>query len=259
MQCNINLSDNLLGYSVEWTGFRTETLPNGEFIQGKKLWDWMELLIIPLVLAIGAFFLNHSERSVEHQIANERIELEREIAKDRQQEVAFQTYIDRMSELLLKEKLRTTEKPEVRDVARTRTVSIMRVLDTKRSNLVIQFLREAQIITDENSIFVRADMREMDLQNLDFTGAFLKNALLTKANLTEASLVVANLEGSSLEEANLERTMLAIAILKKANLTKANLERAFLVNADLTEANLTEANLTEANLKGAQVTNEQLY
>jgi len=65
----------------------------------KALWDWMELLIIPLVLAIGAFFLNQSER-----------ETERETAKDRQQEAALQAYIDNMSELLLKEKLRTTKK-----------------------------------------------------------------------------------------------------------------------------------------------------
>ncbi len=33
----------------------------------KSLWDWMELLIIPFVLALGAF-LNRSERAVEHQV-----------------------------------------------------------------------------------------------------------------------------------------------------------------------------------------------
>ena len=33
------------------TGFETKTL-----------WDWMELLVIPLVLALGAFVLNRSEK-----------------------------------------------------------------------------------------------------------------------------------------------------------------------------------------------------
>ena len=65
------------------TGFETKTL-----------WDWLELLVIPVFLAGGAFYLNRSERAVE-----------REIATDRQQEVALQTYLDRMTDLLLGEKL----------------------------------------------------------------------------------------------------------------------------------------------------------
>src|SRR6185436_681231 len=65
------------------TGFETKTL-----------WDWMELLIIPLILAVGAFFLNRSERKTE-----------REIAKDRQQEQALQSYFDQMTELLLEKDL----------------------------------------------------------------------------------------------------------------------------------------------------------
>src|SRR5215211_3895647 len=72
---------------VNNTGFETKTL-----------WEWMELLIIPLVLGIGAFYLNRSERAVE-----------REIAEDRQRETALQAYFDRMAELLLKENLRTIE------------------------------------------------------------------------------------------------------------------------------------------------------
>ena len=43
------------------TGFETKTH-----------WDWMELLIIPLVLADGAIFLQRSERAVERRIAEER-------------------------------------------------------------------------------------------------------------------------------------------------------------------------------------------
>lgn len=73
------------------TGFETKTL-----------WDWMELLIIPLVLAIGAFFLNRSERATERETTNKRAELEREIAKDRQQEAALQAYLDRMSDCCLR-------------------------------------------------------------------------------------------------------------------------------------------------------------
>jgi len=45
------------------TGFETKTL-----------WDWMELLIIPLVLAGGALLLNRSGRNLERHIAADRHE-----------------------------------------------------------------------------------------------------------------------------------------------------------------------------------------
>src|SRR5262245_46064880 len=104
----------------------TVRLKNTGF-EKKTLWDWMQLLIIPLVLGIGAFFLNRSER-----------QNEREIERDRQQEAALQGYIDRLSELLLKEALLSSEQnEEVRNVARIRTLAVLRGLDSKRKALVV--------------------------------------------------------------------------------------------------------------------------
>jgi len=223
----------------------------------KKLWDWMDLLIIPLFLAGGAFFLNRGEKG-----------LEREIAKDKQQEEALQNYIDRMSELLLKEKLRTTEEVEVRDVARTRTISIMRVLNTERNNLVIQFLREAELITDEKSILRGADMEKMNLQELDLKGAYLVNvnlrdanlagAILTNANLADAVLINANLANADLRKASLTDANLGKASLTDANLASADLKGAYLIGANLAGANLGYAKLADAALINANLANAAL-
>lgn len=269
------------------TGFETKTL-----------WDWMELLIIPLFLAGGAFFLNRSEKENERKAAEERAKLEREIATDRQQEISLQAYFDRMSELLLKEKLRTTKKAEVRDVARTRTISVMRGLDVKRNNLVLQFLSEARLVVDGKSILCDAQMEGMNLQMLRFDGvnmqgAFLRNANLQGANFYQANLlgsflrganlqgarmVQANLQGAdlwranlqyalsaevdftgaSLGEVNLQDAFLADANLKRASLLGADLKSAFLLNANLEGTILSQANLEGANLQGAKVTREQL-
>src|SRR5258706_13159532 len=128
------------------TGFETKTL-----------WDWMQLLIIPLFLAGGAFFLNRSERKTE-----------REIAKDRQQEEALQSYLDRMAELLLKEKLRTTRNKEVRNVARTRTLTMLRGLDATRKGFVLRFLQDANLIAKGKNI--------VNLEGADLTGADLFQA-----------------------------------------------------------------------------------
>ena len=47
------------------------------------------IVIIPFVLAGGAFYLNRSERAIERKTAEDRAKLERELATDRQQEAAF--------------------------------------------------------------------------------------------------------------------------------------------------------------------------
>jgi len=256
----------LAGYSVSWTGFGESTLSNGNIVGEKTLWDWMELLIIPLVLALGAFFLNRSERATERDTAEKRSELEREIAKDRQQEAALQTYFDRMSDLLLKEKLRTTKKKEVRDVARTRTISILRALDTERSNLVINFLREARVVTEKNSILNKADLKSMNLRNLDLQNVYLQGASLEQANLERAKLwdvnlqdailVYASLQHAQLWAANLQGANLQWANLQGASLQRANLKGAILVYASLQmsvlhDADLQAAYLEQANLEGA--------
>ena len=281
----------LAGYSASWTGFGERTLSNGDIVGEKTLWDWMDLLIIPFVLAIGAFFLNRSERAVERQIAeerrkedrklaDERAELERGIAKDRQQEAALQAYIGRMSELLLEKKLRTTKQKEVREVARTLTISVIRGLDNSRKNIVLQFLYEANLIRTNSCIIglkgvnfgglylqntnlqkvdlCNVNFRGADMMDTDLSGAYLKSADLYHANLHYAYLEDANLEYAVLERADLGDACLRGANLQHVNLVKADLQFANLVNADLQFANLKKANLDFANMLHANLQNANL-
>lgn len=204
--------------------FETIRLRNTGF-EGKTLWDWMELLIIPLVLAVGAFFLNRSER-----------ETEREIATDRQQEAALQAYLDRMGELLLEKKLRTNKNKEVRNVARTRTLTILRVLDEKRKGFVLRFLHEAGLISKEKTI---VDLADADLKGADLRGA--------------------SLWGSNLKDVNLSNADMTGALLWNTRLWNANLTNAKLIGANfMMWAELSGADLTSADLKAAKITEDQL-
>jgi len=248
----------IVGGGLVFILLETVLLKNTGF-EVKTLWDWMELFVIPLVLAFGAFYLNRSERNAE-----------REIATDRQQEAALQAYIDRMAELLLKEKLRTTENAEVQDVARTRTLTVLRGLDAGRKGQVIQFLYEANLINKSDAIvhLHDADLKDANLEATSLEGADLKHTYLEGANmyfanLEGADLEFANLEGAGLTDAHLADANLIATYLGGANLTNANLERADLTNsrldgANLTDAHLVDANFSYANLMGGKVTNEQL-
>src|SRR5258707_258654 len=133
----------ILGYSHKWTWAG---------LRGKTLWDWLQLLIIPAVLAVGGYLFNYStsrnERraneqraQTEREAAEKHAQTEREIALDNQREAALQAYIDSMSELLLEKKLReSADSDEVRKIARVRTLTALPRLYPLRTRSVIQFL-----------------------------------------------------------------------------------------------------------------------
>src|SRR5690348_4729992 len=98
----------------------------GTGFKGKTLWDWLQLLIIPVVLALGGYLFTYTISRNERKAADRHNQTEREIAQDNQREAVLQEYIDKMSELLLHEKLRESQpKDEVRNIARVRTLTTL--------------------------------------------------------------------------------------------------------------------------------------
>ena len=203
-------------------------------LRGKTLWDWLQLLIIPLVLAIVALLFNLANSQTERQIAKQRYEQDQQIALDKQQGDILQAYLDRMSDLLLKDKLLTSPSDEWRKVARVRTITVLTQLDGRRVGYVFAFLHEAGLISTASED--RGDYEyDINLFNFDLHAVNWRNA-----DLSEVDLAQANLRGADLSHANLGGADLSRANLTEANLSGASLDRANLSLADLTEANLKD-------------------
>jgi len=246
-----------------------------EYQPGKTLWDWLQLLFIPALLSIGAvWFTARQNHGLE--IADRQHKADSELAIDNQRETALQEYIDKMSELLLHEKLRASQpEDEVRKIARVRTLTVLPHLDGTRKRSVLQFLYESDLIDKDKRILdlSEADLSEADLRGADFRGANLSGANLYRANLSgvnlsRANLYVAdlsdtdlsgaNLSGANLNGADLSDAYLSDANLSKAYLSDANLSNANLGGANLVDADLVEANLSRANLGGANLSRANL-
>ena len=256
----------LAAYRFEWssTGFLS-----------KSLWDWLQLLIVPLVLAIIALVFQRASSRTEQQIAKDRYDQDRETAKqryeqdqqialDKQREDLLQTYLDRLSELLLKEDLlQSAPNSKVRNVARVRTVTVLFQLDARRIGYVFEFLRESGLMSNQpNKSIVslsNADLKEVNFVDADLDEADLSGANLSKANLSFASLYEANLSGAKLSEANLSFASLYEANLSGAKLSEANLKEADLSFVSLDEATLSNADLTGATLSNADLSFANLY
>ena len=248
----------IAGYllSWSWTGFGPETSEPKQ--HAKTLWDWLQLLgvlAIPLAVGFGTIWFTTKQGQVSY----------RENA-DNQKEAALQVYIDKISELLLHEKLRdSAEGDEVRKIARVRTLTILPRLDGPRKRSVLQFLYEAGLIENGKCI---VNLAEADLREIDLAHVGLLRASLYQVNLSRANLDGANLDGTYLHDANLKSVSMRGAYLHEvdlsgANLADADLRGAFLYGtnlqgAELQGADLREAEVNRANLRKATVTRDQL-
>jgi uncharacterized protein YneF (UPF0154 family) len=239
-------------------------------VASKTLWDWLDLLIIPFVVAVvgtvGGYYFARSENRTAQAIADKRI-----------QDEALQAYLDQMGQMLLdKERpLRQSEKDsEERILARARTLTLLQKLDPQHKRSVLQFLSESYLIEAPpaptwgapEAPWARTksppviNLEKADLEHANLKGMYLgiidlSKALVSHADLTRCRFGYVLVMNANLGTSKLESTELSFAKLRGAHFGGAIMQGAILRHADLTEAGLGGVDLTKADLTGADLTN----
>jgi hypothetical protein len=166
------------------------------------LWDWVNLLLVLLVLALSALWFNWMMRKREHEGENPRALTEQQIASDRLQETALEAYLDRMTKLLLdKELLASKPTDAVLVIARAYTLAVLRKLDGTRKGTLLRFLHDLGLLGRE----VTLELGGADLSHADLAGAILTETNLSGLDLRQASLWRADLTRGKLSGTNLSR------------------------------------------------------
>lgn len=181
----------------KWTGF-----------SNRDLWDWWQLLIWPVTVAIVGFVFNMKQTETSLKVSERQHQTDLHIAEEHQQEEALQTYLDHLSELLLEKNLGTSPPgSSVCELARARTLTTLSQVGGTRKSLVLQFLHESHLIEGDSPV---VDLRGADLSTADLQGTDLREACLSGTNLTGANLLGANLSGARLTGAIVTPNQLAL-------------------------------------------------
>lgn len=227
----------------------------------KTLWDWMDLLIVPLLIPISVLWLTRRAQ-----------ENERRIATYKSQREQLQAYYDRITDLLVKHKLGTTTSPELGSIARTLTLSVSSEVDDKQKGQMILFLYDTQLIVQPNIIELhgadfqkavvgnKADLRRIHLRDVNLRQSDFRRANLFRADLRKAQLQGADLSQTILMQANLREAYMANAklvgtVLKDTDFRWSDLRGANLNEADLTDTDLRRADLTDATFRDSVLIN----
>jgi hypothetical protein len=258
--------------------------------------DWIELLLLTVVLAGGATVYTRvmgrrlheaegrhaqegGERATEHRPSEWEMERRRSRARwqsqlERSCDAALQAYLDSMAELLKDGLLASRPGDALRHLAGEQTLGTLRQLDGKRRGALVRFLHGSGLIGQEAIVhlakaeLVGAFLRGADLEGANLSAANLRGGDLGAARLSGADLSWANLQGADLCRADLAGANLRGSFLPSADLSDAtlrgvdlrwtNMERASLQGADLEGSDLRWTNLEGADLTGATVSAEQL-
>jgi uncharacterized protein YjbI with pentapeptide repeats len=245
----------------QWTGLPAAPAAGagGKNRPYKTVWDWLQLLGIPVALAALAFVLTNEQSNREQRREDQRAGQQRRRAIDADRESTLRIYLVQMSDLMLdRQLLRSEAGADVRNVARTATLTAVRRLDGPRRGLVVQFLSEARLLGREKDGSARvsvagADLTGADLRGANLGGTSLRGADLGEALLSDADLTGADLSGAILGAADLRGTDLTGAVLYATDLFEATLVKVHLTHADLRRADLRRADLSDADLDGADV------
>lgn len=96
----------------DWTGLgeRTYKQPGGEVVQpSKTAWDWLQLLIVPAVLAGAVAIYNQAQTDQANSRQAKQAAQDRKQAALANQDTIFQSYLSQMSALMVSKKLLTSK------------------------------------------------------------------------------------------------------------------------------------------------------
>jgi len=259
----------------DWTGFGTVKIKTSkateytatpkktttrEFQPSKTLWDWMQLLIVPIVLVLVVSSFNAQQNQINQRLSDQQHQLDLQNQQSQAQATELETYLDRMSDLLFTYNLHSS-KPgdEVSRVADARTFTALQSVDGNQKGVIIRFLYAADLITAVpksysivslgsanlmEAVLTKDSMDHVDLHDTFMNQADLRSAILNNSNLSITIFDNANLSQAYLRFTDLHWSSFIQTKLVQTVLTGANLGGAILIKADLRGANLVGSDLS---------------
>jgi uncharacterized protein YjbI with pentapeptide repeats len=211
----------------DWLGVREQrwTKKSDEEVRpAKTAWDWLQIAVVPAMLAIIALAFTASQASrdrsredrrvkEEQRLADQRIRHDRAIAKEARLDATLEGYLARMNDLVLdRHLLRSARGDVVQQVARTLTLTTLRRLDANRKREVVLFLNEAHLLKTRQEAHVELDaadlrganltdtyFRGVDFSDADLRGARFDGTQIRGSNFSQAELAGASFRGGQLD------------------------------------------------------------
>lgn len=233
---------------------------DGNFHEGKTLWDWFELIVVPISLAVvGIWFQNLQKKR----------DLEREY------DAILSLYIQEIDTLVEKGLRESKPKDPIRASARAKTLTTLSRLDGRRKGILIRFIYELGIISNENNpaekgnpiiplegadlrgcifdfgnhVMVknersnRSNLRQtlffnIDLSNTDLSNSNIRNVTFFRSNFNNVNFLHSSFDTAVFYESNLDFSIFSHSTLR------ASFMDSSMISADFSDSDLRNSGFT---------------
>src|SRR5215204_1307996 len=185
-----------------WSGWDLKTLigwkPLVDYINPKNAADRKDAVqvyavivaggIAAITAAVGLLNLRLTRRNLvqQRELEEQRADEQRTLEAQRAQATALQAYYEQVGKLLSDKELRTTQREEIRELARGQTLTVLQDLDASRKRSLLTFLYGARLIGAENPA---VELAGADLRGANLQGAILQGAKVTGEQLAYTPLM----------------------------------------------------------------------
>jgi uncharacterized protein YjbI with pentapeptide repeats len=228
-----------------------------ELQPGKTLWDWLQLLLVPVVLAIVAFSFNAGQASTNQQLEEQS-----------KQEQVVNDYLDQMSTILLQYHLHDSQPGDpIRALAQASTLTALDRLDSEHKSIIVLFLYRADILkyhyykhneTECGDPKVLKKQFHDENPIITLSQGHIEGVTINDLGLSCIDLHNMYLEGSNFSASDLDRADLGLSFAMNADFSHTSMIAANLYFLDLADANLQGAILRYANMKGICLSHARL-
>jgi uncharacterized protein YjbI with pentapeptide repeats len=234
------------GYEVEWTGFNSYYDIEGNFHLKKFLWDWLEIMLVPIFIAsIGLFYTNFSTNQEnlrsEHKIQNEMIS----------------KYINTLYEYF---KLKN-QTQELTAFIRGQTLNILQELEGFQKANIVQILYELKLIklssnrkafleyaNFENLIISQKNLAGINLRKTSINCSHISNAIFSSSDFSFSTFINSNLKNNKFIECIFEFVNFYYSTSENNDFSYSNLENCSLSNVKFSDSIFNNANLRSSSL-----------
>jgi uncharacterized protein YjbI with pentapeptide repeats len=180
---------------------------------GKPVWEWLQLLIVPVALAVIGLWFTAQQDARQQEIESSRAEAAQDLEEQVTQDEALQAYFDQLGQLILERNLLDADvNSPVFTLAQARTSTAIRRSDEEHRDIILQFLTDSGLagttVRIAGTHITSIDGHPPDgesspdgetsfslLKGINLSGADLRGASLSQVDLSYANLTGADLRG----------------------------------------------------------------
>lgn len=240
-----------------WFGIYEDPIPlnmPGNYIiihqQSKTLWDWLQLLLVPIILILGGFWLNRSESRHSLEMQKSINDTNLSIEKERFEDGILNSYINDIAQMIINSdtaKLRTNR---IMAVYKIKTLTTLNRLNSERRNYLIQFLVDSKMLNYWDFL--------SDFKNIHVSGIFFNDVSFDDFKFIGSSISSSRFFSCSIQSSKSSHSDFTSSMFNDMKINIFDISSSKFIQSSLVKVIFSECKIKDSKFYGSKIQHSSL-